>query len=265
MSTITATEPGTYELSGRTVIVTRFGVIIEPCWKCGGDAYLRGLEYSDSGRCWGCNATGVGRTFNSIEQATKVMHTRELAQIRRAKKAAVEDAQRQAEIDARSLTHQSWVDEAITAYPLLVDLTYVDNLTWSGRNYRLPYELKDTAEVAYSLTVVGSEHATLEELAAAEAILAGVIEAANATPDVTEGRRTITGEILTVKWVENMYGGALKMLVGTDEGERLWGTKPSILSAECDKGARIQFVATVEAGGDKGFGFFARPAKAVQL
>jgi len=89
-----------------------------------------------------------------------------------------------------------------------------------------------------------------------------VIEEATLT-DVIEGRGEVTGEVLTLKWQDNAYGGALKMLVKDDRGFKLWGTVPRAIDQHAERGSRVKFVATVEAKpGEKGFGFFSRPTKA---
>lgn len=82
---------------------------------------------------------------------------------------------------------------------------------------------------------------------------------------VTAGKRHIEGTVVSVKYVETMYGGAMKMLVITDEGEKIWGTRPASL-CESKPGARVTFTATVEVSrDDECFGFFKRPSKAREL
>lgn len=92
---------------------------------------------------------------------------------------------------------------------------------------------------------------------------------------VIEGRIAITGEVLTVKFQDNDYGGAMKMLIRDDRGFKLWGTRPRSLDGDYDpndrqrwipgaeKGDRVTFTATIErSGDDETFGFFKRPTKA---
>ena len=77
---------------------------------------------------------------------------------------------------------------------------------------------------------------------------------------VVAGRQVIEGEVTTTKWVENAYGGSLKMRVVNGD-LAYWGTVPSSLDVE--KGARVRFTATVQpSGDDPSFGFFKRPTKA---
>jgi len=97
------------------------------------------------------------------------------------------------------------------------------------------------------------------------------IENANAEA-IVNGKQTITGVVVSTKFVEGYYGGVTKMLVKDDKGFKVWGSVPAAL---CDamndegeyldalKGRRVTFTATVEASNDDDkFGFFKRPTKA---
>jgi hypothetical protein len=76
------------------------------------------------------------------------------------------------------------------------------------------------------------------------------------------GRVQITGTILSVKWVENDFGGTYKMLVQDDSGFKVYGTVPASLPCS-DRGTRIQFTATVQPSKDDiVFGIYSRPTKA---
>jgi hypothetical protein len=46
---------------------------------------------------------------------------------------------------------------------------------------------------------------------------------------VVEGRRQVTGEIISTKWQESDFGGSLKMLVREADGNKVWGTVPNSL------------------------------------
>lgn len=88
-------------------------------------------------------------------------------------------------------------------------------------------------------------------------------EAENAEPIPNPGTRmTIKGEVLCVKQVESMYGYVSKILVRADEGWKVWGTVPTSIKGECERGAFIQFDAKVEVKEeDPKFGFFSRPTR----
>lgn len=105
-------------------------------------------------------------------------------------------------------------------------------------------------------------------------------EAKTAAP-VIEGKITVTGEILSLKWRDSAYGGALKMVVRDDRGFKVWGTVPSNVLAQLDVNLaalhtdgnahyykdllpqRIIFAATIKKSDDDAtFGFFSRPTNA---
>jgi hypothetical protein len=78
----------------------------------------------------------------------------------------------------------------------------------------------------------------------------------------TGQRVGITGTVLSTKYVENAFGGALKMLVETTTGWRVYGTAPSHLVCNgIGKGDVVTFVAALEPK-EADFGFFSRPAQA---
>lgn len=87
--------------------------------------------------------------------------------------------------------------------------------------------------------------------------------------DVPESdeRITVVGEVLSTRWIENDFGGTLKMLVRVDAEAgcyKLWGSVPgSIMVGERLRGVHITFTARVERSNhDAGFGFYKRPTKA---
>lgn len=87
---------------------------------------------------------------------------------------------------------------------------------------------------------------------------------ANAIP-VPEGNGLqITGEVISVKDKESMYGITTKITVEAAEGYRVWGTAPSaLLYEDVQPGDTVEFVANVtRSDRDEYFGFFKRPRKA---
>lgn len=88
-------------------------------------------------------------------------------------------------------------------------------------------------------------------------------EAAARPVPVTSERIRVEGRVVSKKWVENDFGGSLKMLVECD-GFKLWGSVPRGLGAEVD--ARVAFMAKVEpSSDDESFGFYSRPTKPERL
>jgi hypothetical protein len=101
------------------------------------------------------------------------------------------------------------------------------------------------------------------EIAAAKAA-AKALELANAKPvPVVEGRVKVMGEVLSLKEQEGFYGIQLKMLVKTEGGFKLWGSVPSAIRSEVERGSVVEFSAALQkSDNDEYFGFFSRPSKA---
>tara|TARA_R110002167_G_scaffold252882_4_gene459242 strand:+ start:1998 stop:2576 length:579 start_codon:yes stop_codon:yes gene_type:complete len=96
-------------------------------------------------------------------------------------------------------------------------------------------------------------------------------QAASAQP-IVEGRQSITGTVLSIKYVSTQYGEQGKMLVLTDKGYKLYGSIAASLDDwACDtntqlKGQKVSFTAKVSpSDDDKAFGFYSRPTKAAVL
>ena len=63
-----------------------------------------------------------------------------------------------------------------------------------------------------------------------------------------EGRVTIRATLINTKWVENNFGGAIKMLVEHADGWKLYGSCPQgICNDEPTRGDEFQFDAVVDA------------------
>lgn len=87
---------------------------------------------------------------------------------------------------------------------------------------------------------------------------AAEVERMKGAPILTEGRQTIEGTVISIKTGENDYGFWIKMLVKTDDGNKVYGTIPSAIDPE--KGDRVRFDAKVEPK-EEHFGFYSRPTK----
>ena len=78
--------------------------------------------------------------------------------------------------------------------------------------------------------------------------------------DWENGRFEIEGEILSIKWKSNDFGGSYKMLVELADGRRCWGSCPSKLDS-ADKGDIVRIKATFSKSNDDAkFAFFKRPS-----
>lgn len=106
-----------------------------------------------------------------------------------------------------------------------------------------------------------------------QAVLAAERQAEHqAAEAIVNGKQTITGVVVSTKFVEGYYGGVTKMLIKDDKGFKVWGSVPAALYDAMNdegeyldalKGRRVTFTATVEASNDDDkFGFFKRPTKA---
>lgn len=81
--------------------------------------------------------------------------------------------------------------------------------------------------------------------------------------DAPNGRRLeFEGAVISSKIVDSRFGSALKMLLQTADGWRVWGTVPAALGS-VDRGDIVRLTATVEASkDDPKFGFYSRPVNA---
>lgn len=90
-------------------------------------------------------------------------------------------------------------------------------------------------------------------------------EEATRCPVVAGKAVQVEGEVVSVKWQENAYGGRLVFTVKDDRGFMVWGSVPSAIDG-VERGDRVRYVADVEASDrDECFGFAKRPRKAEQL
>jgi len=106
------------------------------------------------------------------------------------------------------------------------------------------------------------------ERAEREAVWATEAELAD---DAPTGKVTVTGEILSLKSQETMFGSTLKMIVKTEAGWKLWVTVPSSIMGTNDAANEISYLtgktvtltATVTPSDrDPKFAFGKRPSKA---
>jgi hypothetical protein len=100
-------------------------------------------------------------------------------------------------------------------------------------------------------------------------------EALADAPPLAEGRQTVEGEVVMVKFYDNDFGGTFKMLVKMDDGNKVFGSVPSNLMEikveenvyeNLGKGDRVKFDAAVTPKADDvHFGFYKRPTKAERI
>ena len=117
-------------------------------------------------------------------------------------------------------------------------------------------ELSDRQIAAVKTALVrDAEQAERKEVWATEAELAA---------DAPTGKVTVTGEIVSVKSQETMFGSTLKMIVKTEDGWKLWVTVPSGITAQDGlPGHKVTLTATVTPSDrDPKFAFGKRPSNA---
>ena len=103
--------------------IAKFGTTFrELCAACEGTGYRPGYGFSDSGRCWPCNYSGLGRKVGSgtLEELAKVL-------TRRVKDAARRAARRNAEANAKAAAAEAALGDWKAANPELAaaSLKYV--------------------------------------------------------------------------------------------------------------------------------------------
>lgn len=145
---------------------------------------------------------------------------------------------------------------------------YAAGTTFDIRRKLLQYGSLSDAQVALLHKLHAEHHARQAERAAEPATVA-------IPSEYLDGRVTISGTVLSVKFQEGPYGTTQKMLVAVDtDGGRfkLWGSVPSGLDTYdhetgqakfVKRGDKVQFDAKVEVSkSDETFGYFSRPTKA---
>lgn len=84
--------------------------------------------------------------------------------------------------------------------------------------------------------------------------------------EAPEGRQTLVGEVVSLKSIESEWGTQHKMLVKEDRNFMVWSSVPRAISGEVERGARVEFTATLSRSkDDSSFAIAKRPSKARKL
>lgn len=224
------------------------------CTSCNGTGFWTpcgSQNYRGDRHCYACN--GKGRFKTSSDDRAKA----------RTQRLARKDAKRVANLESG----ESQLTQALGEH----GLAWLEAATWSPFFQDLLSRARrfgSLSDAQLACLVKGYEKSKVRdaERAVEQAAEAARVEAAE---PVLNGRQTVTGHVITTKWVDSQYGGSLKMLVRDDRGFKLWGTVPASLGYSelgehsLTKGDRISFTATLEqSNDDPKFGFFKRPTKA---
>jgi len=195
---------------------------------------------------------------------------------KRAERAAAEANERRKQQEAT----QGWRDSNSDIVDFL-NLVAADEVTYRETGKRI-FSNPFLSDMIHSLNRYGSlterqAAATRKFFASRERFIQNqernATEAAAITAEFPAGRQTVTGEVVSTKMQDSIYGSTLKMLVKLADGNKLWGTVPSSLEDACYdqatgetsdlRGATVTFTATFEVSrDDEHFGFFKRPTKA---
>lgn len=227
--------------------------IVEACGGCGGTGvynapsrvtfYTSAVNDVTTG-CFSCAGTGVRSFLVSSARQTARRHAKE--------------HDRASEISAR-------IARARTAFMASHGAAY-EALTKQHAQLRHTDPIR--SRIGLLLESADASHAGKIDVdewrAAAEALLEEIAIREEAKRPVPTGRIEIQAEVLSTKWVENDYGGSLKMLLA-GAGWKAWGTVPRSLdfNDRPPRGHRVALTATIEAStDDESFGFFSRPTKA---
>jgi len=214
----------------------------EPCRRCGGDPNY--WSYTRDKVCYECNGDpSYGKWLDQ-----KTLDRRAKA---RARYAAKKETARLAKIAAEQAVFDAW---AADHGDIIAMVKRLDEAT-GARLHSLGFEAMLAMECRKPLS---------------EAMIAAV-EKAIAELDapkipVPEGKETVTGEIVGIKWLETYYTysgeSTRKMIVMDDRGFKVYGTAPRSLD-DAGKGDRVSFTATLQRScDDPTFGYFKRPTNA---
>lgn len=228
------------------------------CGRCGGVGYIAGMEHVENAMCFGCRGLKGHTSTAGAERKTE----KGRLSYRKGEETKLLKKQR---------FHNEQMEKAEAAFPILAgwcDAMSTNSFLLDIWTKAFDYELSEK-QIAAAAKVLQAD---------ADRTAARAAEKAELNP-VVEGKGSIQGEIITVKYQDSQYGGAWKMLVKDDRNFKVWGSIPAAIftqqEAEVEEGVnpavealvgrKVSFNASaVEASDDdKTFGFFSRPTKAI--
>lgn len=189
-------------------------------------------------------------------------------------KAEFESLRKAAKLNRERATKKQVFDQTIAENPWLTEIpnyasTFLDSLyEQAQKGKRLSEKQIESGQIA--LAKAKEREAALQARKAQEAAL---LDSGVQAP---EGKITVVGKVLSLKWQDSAYGGSLKMLVQSDEGWKVWSTVPSslvggnalvngewITTSGANEGDTIEFTANLtRSDRDALFAFAKRPTKA---
>lgn len=282
MNTI-ATTPQTHEFEGFTYLELD-GRFYKGCKRCGGTGHYSFDGFSsDCYECGNSPYAKLGAEFSSEADAQKWCHVRALAKANRDRKRI---AKEQAARDARDARVAALKETDADVVAMLQKIYDDENEAYGTGDYSKVSKNSFLRDMASKLFNAGDKGLTENMVVALRKVVVRETEKAAAKaalPALVEGRRVLTGKVVSTKSFESDYGTAYKMLVELEDGTRIFGSIPSNIWNEVEflgayrkaawnetdgvmtklVGMELTFTATVEASkDDKSFGFFKRPTKA---
>ena len=219
----------------------------ETCPKCGGSGILPQYLGIDNGRCWTCAGSGVvyERYYAPDERAY-----RNAVKFQKEAAAAVAAA---AKADERDKVVTAKREKFLADNPDIAEwCAYLqtrvdqygpyDGFFKGGTDYNVYYNLFNEGEL--SGFYLKSARSEIEKWKA---------------PAWQPGKQEVVGTILVFKTKDTQWGTQFKMMLGLEDGRRLWVTRPNSLKAEV--GDTIVLKANVTpSDDDPGFGFGKNPS-----
>ena len=214
------------------------------CSRCGGSGRIESFHHVENGICFDCDGDPANaRTTHTVGELRAKARRDATTRDRKAAKQAAKASK----LEAWKADHED-----------VVSYLRPHAEAWKGSAF-----LRDLADQVFSYgeALTAAQVTALRKAIAEDAERAAVKAA---TPQLVEGRRELTGTVLSVKSSEGYYGQVTyRMTVDLGDGTRVNGTAPAaLLDLGAGRGDRVTFTATVERSrGDHTFGFYKRPTK----
>ena len=252
----------------------------DSCNRCGGSGYISSYKYIEGGRCFQCGGAVTHNRTKIVEhrvytadRLASLVASKAKKDAAKAEKARIRFEREEAEVLEEKSDLLSRFDSLAPEFKDVAEQDIAkaerdaDSSYQRGSSYEVSYGLCADAFFAACNRVLLAKWLTEKRVAAMEKRIAGVrsrkVELENVQA-LTEGRKKLSGKVLSVKWVESQWGGTEKMLLALPDGNRVFGSVPS--SVEVSVGDEVELTATVKVSDrDTHLGFFSRPSKASVL
>lgn len=239
--------------------------ISAPCHRCGGAG---GSQHWPGFKCYRCGGDGKDPSARvwaypaswSDEQCVEHYVEREERNARaRAKRAAKLEAEVAAEQAQAELVAPGagWlINEAQAELAEITQDEYRAN-RMEDMVFRF-LDLRNKTKFGLSEKQIEFMNSLISSARALISKTAAEIEAKQQLAPLEEGRREITGQIVSFKEYHSQFGLTVKQLILLPDGNKVFGTVPS--KQEAEKGETVTLTATItRSPSDPNFGFYSRP------